>query len=143
MSDSTNNAAETAEVILKVEHDIMDAIQSKNTTALAPMLADDFTYRTHFGAEANKTEFLQSVASFPLEILSLRGEEISVNVYGETGIITGVQRAKARAPEGQAEESAVAFTDVFVKTEGKWLMALAYGVELPSDSDDAPDLSLN
>ena len=143
MSDSTNIAAETVEVILKVEHDIMDAIKSKNTTALAPMLADDFTYRTHFGAEASRTEFLQSVASFPLEILSIRGEEISVNVYGETAIITGVQRAEARAPEGQPEESAVAFTDVFVKTEGRWLMVLAYGVELPSESDDASDLSFH
>jgi hypothetical protein len=46
-----------------------------------------------------------------------------------------VQRAEARAPEGEPEESAVAFTDVFVRRDDRWLMALAYGVELPSEPD--------
>lgn len=135
MTDSTNNAPEAAEAILQIERDIMDAIKSKNATVLAPLLADDFIYRTHFGAETNKTEFVQSITSFPVEILSIRGEELKVNVYGETAVLTGVQRAEARAPEGEPEESAVAFTDVFVRSEGRWLMVLAYGVELPSDSD--------
>ncbi|HEV7473185.1 MAG TPA: nuclear transport factor 2 family protein [Pyrinomonadaceae bacterium] len=142
MSNSTNNAAETAAVILKLERDIMDAIRNKNTTALAPLLADGFTYRTHFGAAANKAEFLQSIASFPMNILSIHGEELNVDVYGETAILTGVQRAEARAPEGPPEESAVAFTDVFVQTEGSWLMVLAYGVELPSEAGDAADRTL-
>ena len=142
MSDSTNNTAETIELILGLERDIMDAIRSKNTTALAPMLADEFIYRTHFGAEASKPDFLQSIATFPMEILSLEGDELNVNIYGETAILTGVQRAQARPPEGQPEESCVAFTDVFVKVEGKWLMVLAYAVELPNESGDLSDLSL-
>jgi ketosteroid isomerase-like protein len=133
---SSTNSSETSEVVLKIERDIMAAIRSKDATALAPLLADDFVYRTHFGAEANKTEFLESIASFPVEILSLRGEELKVNVYGETAVLTGVQRAEARAPEGQVEESAVAFTDIFRRSEGRWLMVLAYGVELPSESHE-------
>ena len=98
-------------------------------------MADDFIYRTHFGAEADKAEFLKSIASFPVKIISIRGEELKVNVYGETAVLTGVQLAEARAPEGK-EESAVAFTDVFVRREGRWLMVLAYGVELPSTPDE-------
>ncbi|HEV7799097.1 MAG TPA: nuclear transport factor 2 family protein [Pyrinomonadaceae bacterium] len=137
MSNSTDSA-ETVEAILQIERDIMAAIKSKDATALAPMLADDFIYRTHFGAEADKAEFLQSIASFPVEILSIRGEELKVNVYGETAVLTGVQRAEARAPEGQAEESAVAFTDIFIRSERRWLMSLAYGVELPSESHEDP-----
>ena len=136
MSNSTNNTAETIELILGLERDIMDAIRSKNITALAPLLAEEFIYRTHFGAEAAKPDFLQSIATFPMEILSLEGDELNVNVYGETAILTGVQRAQARPPEGQPEVSVVAFTDVFVKTEGKWLMVLAYGVELPNESGE-------
>ena len=47
-----------------------------------------------------------------------------MNVYGETAILTGIQIAEARA-EGKAEESAVAFTEVFVRPDGRWLMVLA------------------
>ena len=139
MTDSSNASAEAAQAILQIERDIMTAIKNKDAATLEPLLADDFIYRTHFGAEANKAEFLRSIASFPVEILAIRGEELKVNVYGETAVLTGVQLAEARTPEGAAEESAVAFTDVFVRLEGRWLMVLAYGVELPSDPDD--DLS--
>ena len=116
----------------------MSAIKGKDTAALEPMLADECVYRTHFGVEADKGAFLESITSFPVEIISLRGEELKVNVYGETAVLTGVQVAEARPPEGEAEESAVAFTDVFVRRDGRWLIVLAYGVELPSESDSTP-----
>jgi ketosteroid isomerase-like protein len=121
--------------VLAIEREIMAAIRGKDVATLAPLLADDFLYRTHFGAEADKAAFLESIASFPIEILSLRGEELKVNVYGDTAVLTGIQIAEARPPEGETEESAVAFTDVFLRRNGQWLMVLAYGVELPSESE--------
>ena len=136
MTDSTNTSTDATEAILQIGRDMMAAIKNKDAATLAPMLTDDFIYRTHFGAEADKTEFLTSIASMPLEILSIRGDELKVNAYGETAILTGVQHAEARPLEGQAEESVVAFTDVFVRSEGRWLMVLAHGVELPSESEE-------
>jgi ketosteroid isomerase-like protein len=136
MTDPINTSIDTSNSILRLERDIMAAIKNKDTTTLEPLVGDDFIYRTHFGAESNKREFLKSIASFPLEILAIRGEELKVNVYGETAVITGVQHADVRTNEGKTEESAVAFTDVFVRREGKWLMVLAYGVELPSESEE-------
>ena len=131
MTDPTNDEAGDAEV-LAIEREIMAAIRQKDAATLEPMLADDFCYRTHFGAETDKAGFLQSIVSSPFEILSLHGEELNVNVYGDTAVLTGVQIAEARPPEGEKEESVVAFTDVFVKRDGRWLMVLAFGVELPS-----------
>ena len=135
MTIEANATADFISEILQIERDIMAAIKSKDTVALEPMLADEFVYRTHFGAEADKAAFLESITSFPVEIISLRGEELKVNVFGDTAVLTGVQVAEARPPEGETEESAVAFTDVFVRRAGRWLMVLAYGVELPSESD--------
>ena len=131
----TDRNQDSAEDILQLEREIMEAIKTKNASALEPLVGDDFVYRTHFGAESNKQEFLQSIAAFPVEILSIRGEELKVNVYGDTAVLTGVQRAPARPPEGSPEESAVAFTDVFVRRDGRWRMTLAYGIELPSEPD--------
>jgi ketosteroid isomerase-like protein len=127
-----------AEAILQLERMIMAAIKSKDAAALSPLLADEFIYRTHFGAEADKEGFLQSIDSFPIEIMSLRGEELNLNIFGETAVLTGIQRAEARVPAGEPEESAVAFTDVFVRRGDRWLMVLAYGVELPSESEAIP-----
>jgi ketosteroid isomerase-like protein len=136
MTDPTNDEVLdeiTGAEVLAIEREIMAAIRQKDAPTLAPMLADDFCYRTHFGAETDKAGFLQSVTSSPFEILSLHGEELNVNIYGDTAVLTGVQIAEARPPEGEKEESVVAFTDVFVRRDGRWLMVLAYGVELPSE----------
>jgi len=133
MNNSTKTAADAPAEVLQLERDIMVAIKNKDAATLEPMVADDFIYRTHFGAEADKAEFLKSVASFPVEILAIRGEELKVNVYGDTVVLTGVQFAEVRMPQGATEEGAVAFTDVFVRRDGRWLMVLAYAIELPSE----------
>ncbi len=133
MNNSTKTAADVPAEVLQLERDIMVAIKNKDAATLEPMVADDFIYRTHFGAEADKAEFLKSVASFPVEILAIRGEELKVNVYGDTVVLTGVQFAEVRMPQGATEEGAVAFTDVFVRRDGRWLMVLAYAIELPSE----------
>lgn len=138
MTASIDIPTNAVAAILQIASDMMAAIKSKDVTTLETMLADEFIYRTHFGAEADRTEFLTSIASMPQEILAIRGEELKVNVFGETAILTGVQLAEARPLEGEAEESVVAFTDVFVKREDRWLMVLAYGVELPSEQDGDP-----
>jgi ketosteroid isomerase-like protein len=132
---TTDESSETVAAILQLEREIMNAIKAKDTATLEPLLTSEFIYRTHFGAESDKTAFLRSIASFPVEILKLTGEELNVSVFGETAILTGVQLADARAPEGEVETSAVAFADVFVRRAGRWLMALAFGVELPSESE--------
>jgi ketosteroid isomerase-like protein len=134
MTNPINPDADGADVLV-IAAQIMGAIRNKDAATLEPMLADDFLYRTHFGAETDKAGFLQSTASMPLEILSLHREELNVNVFGDTAVVTGVQLAEARPPEGEAEESIVAFTDIFVRREGRWLMVLTYGVELPSEQE--------
>ena len=77
MTIQANAAADVPSEILQIERDIMSAIKGKDTAALEPMLADEFVYRTHFGVEADKAAFLESIASFPIEIISLawRGTE--------------------------------------------------------------------
>jgi ketosteroid isomerase-like protein len=131
MSNSPHTATEAVEAILQIEHETMAAIKDKNTAALGRILADDFVYRTPAGAEANRAEFLQNIKTLPVRILSIRGENLKVNVYGETAVLTGVQAAQAQDSEGKEGVTRVAFTDVFIKRQGRWFLILAYGVELP------------
>lgn len=119
------------ETILRIERELMDAIHRKDAEALGRILDPEFVYRTPAGAEAGRAEFLKNVASLPFEILSVKGEGLKVSVFGETAVLTGVQRARVRGDDGKGQESAGAFTDIFVRRRGRWLLALAYEVELP------------
>ena len=66
MTESNQN---DTDAILQLEKEVMAAIKSKNASALGNFLTDDFVYRTHFGAESTKQEFLQSIATIPVEII--------------------------------------------------------------------------
>ena len=121
----------TVASILRLEKEIMGHIRAKDTRALERLLTADFVYRTP-GAELGRADFLKGIASVPGRITSVEGEGLRVSVYGETAVLTGVQRARVRADDGSEEEGLSAFTDVFVKRRGRWRLALAYGVELPA-----------
>lgn len=123
----------TAESILRLERETMDAIRAKDAEALGRLLTADFVYRTPDG-EAGRAEFLQGVAALPGRILSVEGSGQRVSVYGETAVLTGVQRSRLRTDDGAEHGSTVAFTDVFVKERGRWRLSLAYGVELPEQT---------
>jgi ketosteroid isomerase-like protein len=133
----TRRPGRTAESILRLERKTMDAIRAKDAKALERVLTSDFVYRTP-GAELSRAEFLQNVASLPGRILSIEGAELRVNVYGDTAVLTGVQRSRVRTDDGVEHASTVAFTDIFVKQGGRWRLSLAYGVELP-EQDGAPE----
>lgn len=117
--------------ILEVEESIFTAVKNQDTGALERILTDDFVYRSPGNPEVAKADFLKLSASFPYKIISVWGEEMKVNVYGATAVLTGLQFAKAQTGEGREETSAVMFTDVFVKRNGKWMLSLAHAIDLP------------
>jgi len=116
--------------VLRVEGRTMQAIARKDAAALRRILDDEFVYRAPGGAELGREEFLRQISSLPFEILSVSGDGVKADVFGETAAVTGVQRARVLA-EGREQESVVAFTDLFVRRRGRWRLRLAHGVELP------------
>lgn len=119
------------ELILEIEQTIFTAIKTKDDVALAGIVADDFVFRGPGQPEIGKQEFLQSVKSFPIEILDIWSDDMKVNVYGDFALLTGVQQAKTLDSDGKEQLSAGAFSDVFAKRDGRWVLVLAYNVELP------------
>ena len=119
------------QTILELEKETFAAIHKRDAAVLDRILDDRFVYRSPSGApDLNKTEFIRSATTLPVEILSVWGENLQVNIYGETAILTGVQHAQFQTDDGKEVISSVAFTDIFVKRLNNWRMALAFGVEL-------------
>jgi len=133
MSGSTPDrhvAQNVEQVILGIGQEIFSAIQRKDAESFSRFLADDFVHRSRDGSATGKTDFLRGISELPVEILSISGENEKVDVYGEVAVATGVQRAEWRQADGVEGISLGAFTDVFSRREGKWLLVLAYNVDL-------------
>jgi ketosteroid isomerase-like protein len=121
------------ETLLRLENEIMEAIRVKDAKRLEGKLADNFVYRT-LDADVSRADFLRNIAALPGNILSVEGASLRVSIYGETAVLTGVQHARVRMGDGSEQTGKTAFTDVFVRRRGQWLLVLAYGVELPMNS---------
>src|SRR5262245_8322882 len=121
----------TRQAILQVEEEIFTAVKNQDAGALERILTDNFVYRSPGNQDVAKEDFLKLSASFPYKIVSIWGEEMKVNVYGNTAVLTGLQFAKTQSDKGKEETSAVMFTDVFVTQKGKWMLSLAHAVDLP------------
>ncbi len=131
MVNSKGKPSKTVEAILQLGRDTMEAIKYKDVDALDRIVADDFIHRSPGGGDAGKAEFLKSVASLPVKVVEIWGEELKVSVYGETAVLTGVQRVKTKSTDGEEEAGTGAFADVFVRRDGRWRIVLAYSVDLP------------
>jgi ketosteroid isomerase-like protein len=120
----------TTQQILAIEHEVFEAIRTKNVEALSRWLADDFAYRSPGRAAQNRNAFLTGVAAIPGDILNVEAEEAAVKVVGPAVVVCGVQRAEVRLAGGETIISRVAFTDVFEHRPSGWKLVLAYGIEL-------------
>lgn len=118
------------QTILEIEKETFEAIRKRDEVALGRILDEGFVYRSPNGPDADKAEFIRAVVGLPVKLLAVWGENLEVNTFGETAILTGVQRAQVETDDGKEAISSVAFADIFIKRENNWTMALAFGVEL-------------
>jgi ketosteroid isomerase-like protein len=108
---------------------IYAAIRDKDAARVEPFLADDFVYRTQDGREVARAEFLEGIAALPIELVSVTGAHHRLSVFGDVAVLTGVQHAEYRQEPAQGISTS-AFTDVFQRRGDRWLLVLAYGVEM-------------
>lgn len=119
----TKNPQELADekLLLQMEHDWNEALKTRNMTWFEQNLAGDMTdIVSANGALYTKEQDIESLKTDTAnyELMELSG--MKVRVEGNAGIVTGVNRIKARDQEGQIVELKFAFTDVYIKREGHW-----------------------
>lgn len=129
---SSDNTDSIKDLILLIGQKIFTAIQQKDLDTLSQYLADDFVQHSSDGSEADKEAFLRDIGSMPVTVTAISGEHLTVNIYGDVAVMTGVQRADWTDGEAAHGASSVSFCDVFIQRDGAWRLALAHGVELQS-----------
>ena len=97
------------------------------------ILADDFVHVLPVGF-INKEDQLAFLRKHPNAFPGNKHfEELRVRIYGDVAIATGIV---STVHDPGAKANRTAFTDVFVRREGKWLAVNAQ--ELPLQSQPAP-----
>lgn len=123
--------------LLELEHSVTQAIRERNGPRLRELLGADFVYRGPGDVETDLEAFISSVAAIPGTILDLEMTSVRGHVFGDTGVLTGAQRARVRLDDGTEVTDMQTFTDVCQWREGRWRMVLAHSLpaapEAPAD----------
>jgi Domain of unknown function (DUF4440) len=110
--------------LLAAERAVFDALAHRDGKALAELTVPGFVLHVAGKPDTDRQMFLAAAVAIEGEILSVDGADLVTYRTGDTGIVRGTQIARVRA-SGQAIEDRNSFLDVFVRREGRWVMALA------------------
>lgn len=110
-----------------------DAIARRDLDVIRTLLAPGFVHRTHGGAGVDAQAFIRAIEEIPCEILSVRLEQLEIDICATGALVTGVQHAQVRV-NGQDVDDRRGFVDWFVQHAGAWRIQAA--VDLPAPNSE-------
>jgi len=116
-SNVNNSGLETK--LLALERLWNESQVTRDANALSSMIADRFVNTEWDGEVSSRGKFLEGIADpqFKADLLNI--EDVKVNVYHDTAIVTGIYHSKGTY-HGKPYDHVGRFTDTWVYEESKW-----------------------
>jgi ketosteroid isomerase-like protein len=95
-----------------------EAEARRDVSAIASLVADSLSYTDYDGSFMNKKGYLDSVTKSGLEPDHLYDEGLTVTVYGNAAVVTGIYR-ETGTTRGKPYVHRARFTDIWIK-RGAW-----------------------
>jgi ketosteroid isomerase-like protein len=110
--------------LVSLSEQLAGAISRRDVAAVRGFLAEGFVQRPAGGAAVDTDEFLANITRIPGEILFVTVEQLTVDIWGDSAIVTGIQQARLEI-DGSVVNDRRAFVDWFVKESGNWKLRTA------------------
>jgi ketosteroid isomerase-like protein len=118
------------EELLAVERQFDLALLSADVAALEAILAERFFLNDFMGGVVVRSELLKYLGERKLKFLRIEPHDLSVERYGDTGLVTGWSEMKAELQEAASEVKS-RFLHLYIRNAGSWQMAAAQGTVIP------------
>ena len=118
------------EAILALETARIKAMCDLDIEQLEEILSDDLIYTHSTARQETKSEFISALTSGRTKYQSIDREDVKVQQYGETAVVTGHAKFHVNA-NGNDVRFQVKFTDVYVKRGEKWQMVAWQSTKIP------------
>jgi ketosteroid isomerase-like protein len=143
------SAGEAEEQLLTIQKQWAEARVKADIGYLERLYAKEFRVQDINGDVNSREDDIAMFREHRIAPQFVRDEGMSVAVYGETAVVTGIERVGGTYPagplKGQFAEFAIRFTNVFVRRDGRWQLVLAHGTQIPkakAPTDDAATVAL-
>jgi len=120
---STRVQAQVEDSVRAVEMSRRQALLAADTAALSRMLAPDFVEISRLGTVRTRADNIRDIASGALHLTSVAYDSLTVRVYGDVAILTGIAD-NTGTMHGFPFSGKVRYTRVFVRRDGRWQAVL-------------------
>jgi len=115
----TASAEQAKKEVLKLEEERMKALQTVDVAVLDRIYSDTLVYTSERGQVLTKAQRLADLQSGKRRFNSVVHDDVRVDVYGDTVIITG-HSTSSLVYNGQTATTPRRFVYVYVKQGGQW-----------------------
>ena len=98
---------------------------------VSSLLADSLVYTDYDGSFMNKAEYMKWVAAPEQKADHLYDEGITVQLYGDAAVATGIYR-ETGTNKGKPYVVRSRFTDTWIKRNGVWLCVASHNTLIPA-----------
>jgi hypothetical protein len=131
-STSQDKSTTSDEIQIKqLERAWNQAEAKQEVKEVSALLADTFVYTDYDGSFMNRTEYMKWVVAPEQKADHLYDEGITVQVYGNAAVATGIYR-ETGTNKGKAYVVRSRFTDTWIKQNGVWLCVASHSTLIPS-----------
>jgi len=108
-----------AATIRSLELQWTDSYRQHKIDILSSLLADEFVITVEDGNVYSKAGYISHTADSKVHVQVAEMSDLKVRMHGDTAVVTGAYHEKGES-EGKPYEYHDRFTDVWMKTAGKW-----------------------
>ena len=117
--NSRDDLREQENKLMALERLWNEAQVHRDAGAIGSMIADKFTDTEYDGEISDRGKFLADIADPKFKPASLTIQDVRVNLYRDTAVITGIYHAKGTY-QAKPYDHLGRFTDTWIFEEGKW-----------------------
>ena len=123
------SSSKAEQEVIKMSGEIIEAFGHTDIATLDRLLADDYIVTQSFGL-TSKAQLMDLWKSGRVKYTSASDKDLSVRVYGDTAVTTGILTLKGQNPNGDFTVNA-RYTGVVVKQQGRWRLVAAQLTDIP------------
>lgn len=112
-----------------------EAVKNRDRIVLERILDDQFVSTGDDGQVSNKRQWIAAVMG-PVTVESYSLDDVTVRVYGDTGIVTGTWNGKFKV-DGKNAGGAFRFTETYARNRGAWRAVAAHESRIGSRDEAA------
>lgn len=117
------------QAIKQIEQELLDALLKGDASANERYQADTYVFTAPDGTVMNKAKGIADIKSGDLKFESSKMDDIKVQVYGNTAVVTCRTTDKGKYKDMDLSGQ-YRWTDTFAKTNGRWQLVAGHGTKI-------------